>query len=203
MSRRLLVWSMVLLAPVLSAPGTVTEQRDRLPAAPGQGCDDEIVGVWMDHTYNVTSAYWVQHELTIERGEAPNELKGFARVRTWDGDASAKQPPLCDGVTSHYIVRYDAVGTLVGDQFEFYGVGDWEREQVICGNKNAGYNLDHFTGTLDRELQEFQTVNNDGGTAVNMPTVFRRLRCREPVAVDYSTPKVESKPSSRFGCGFW
>jgi hypothetical protein len=52
-------------------------------------------------------------------------------------------------------------------------------EHVYC-ERWAAYNLDHFTGRIDTELQEFQSVNNDGGRAVNEPKVFRRVRCLEP-----------------------
>jgi hypothetical protein len=41
------------------------------------------------------------------------------------------------------------------------------------------YRPDHFTGTIDPAIQEFQSVNNDGGRAVNDPMVFRRIACGE------------------------
>jgi hypothetical protein len=39
------------------------------------------------------------------------------------------------------------------------------------------YHPDHFTGTIDPQREEFQSVNNDGGRAVNDPMVFRRIGC--------------------------
>ena len=65
----------------------------------------------------------------------------------------------------------------------------------ICGSSiGFGYNLDNFTGTIDPEIQEFQSVNNDGGISVNEPNVFRRIRCFEGPA---PTDDVEPPPFQR------
>jgi hypothetical protein len=44
-------------------------------------------------------------------------------------------------------------------------------------------------------------VNNDGGRAINDPTVFRRVRCYEPPAVPHPVVAPPAfRPPSRSGC---
>jgi hypothetical protein len=46
----------------------------------------------------------------------------------------------------------------------------------MCGYQ-IGYNPDQFSGKVDPTLHEFQALNNDGGSMVNEPSVFRRIGC--------------------------
>ncbi len=71
----------------------------------------------------------------------------------------------------------DAVGRVHDGAVEFRAVGQWRLDALHCGEWDGGYNLDAFTGPLDLERLEFQSVNNDGGSAVDEPTVFRRVTC--------------------------
>ena len=64
----------------------------------------------------------------------------------------------------------DPQGTVV------FGAQTYTIDKVVCGQPGR-YNPDNFSGKIDVERQEFQSVNNDGGRAVNDPTVFRRVRC--------------------------
>ncbi len=88
-------------------------------------------------------------------------------------------------------------------RIQFWGTS-WRPEQSFCGPMlRAGqYNLDHFSGTIDPTLQEFQSVNNDGGRSVNDPTVFRRVRCLEqpPVARLSVAPPPFAPPRRAAGC---
>jgi hypothetical protein len=54
---------------------------------------------------------------------------------------------------------------------------------------------------------EFQSVNNDGGRAVNDPVVFRRVQCNDGEHLD-SEPRIAVAPPPFYppedegGCGF-
>ena len=118
------------------------------------------------------------------------------------GPPGEEQPGPCRG-RLRYRVSMDGRGVVDGNEVEFWGVGQWRLDQVICGVAAFGYNLDHFSGAIDHEIQEFQSVNNDGGVAVNEPTVFRRIKCCNEGA--NPNPEVEPPPFTppRSGCGFW
>ena len=62
---------------------------------------------------------------------------------------------------------------------------------VGAGNSRAAELPRHeISGRIDPEIQEFRSVNNDGGPAVNVPQVFRRIRCFPP----QSNPHVTVDP---------
>jgi hypothetical protein len=53
-------------------------------------------------------------------------------------------------------------------------------------------------------LQEFQSVNNDGGRYIDVPTVFRRVECFE----EGPAPSIEITPPAfvpeiESGCARW
>ena len=90
-----------------------------------------------------------------------------------------------------------------------FGGTSWRLTNVFCGPNPPfpDYNLDQFSGTIDPDLQEFQSVNNDGGVMVNMPTVFRRIQCfdappppRVAVTPPPFFPKASVEPEAS-GCG--
>lgn len=198
MSRPAPVWLLcvgILLIPRL-APGTVAAQRGRLP--PPAACADPVVGRWKSHAFNETAAHWNQFTLDIRRAD-DGSLEGEIVNHSWEGPASEEWPGTCTGGL-RFVVSMGARGTLEGDLVSFYGVGDWKLDELLCGDSNFGYNLDRFTGRIDAELQEFQSVNNDGGLAINVPTVFRRVSCGggppDPVA---SAPPPYFPPVTR-GC---
>jgi hypothetical protein len=128
--------------------------------------------------------------LEVHRAAArPNELEGTISVRVWRGSPTDEEPGPCTGET-HYRLTQEAKGTHKDGVIEFWGTSQ-KLDEVLCG-RFAAYNLDHFSGQIDRRIQEFQSVNNDGGNAVNQPSVFRRIGCFS----DPPPPDVAVKPPS-------
>ena len=173
----------VLAAAWLGAPsivhGTIEEQRARLP--PAAECDDEVVaGIWRSHSYNPRYRDWAVFTLSIRRvPEQPSELVGTITNHEWYGTPADEEPPPCGpGTGEEWTVSMDGRGHVSEDgQIFFGGVGVWRLDQIQCHRGPGGYNLDQFTGVIDPSILEFQSVNNDGGRAVDEPVVFRRIRC--------------------------
>lgn len=194
----------LLTAAPRSAPaGTVAEQRARLP--PPVQCEEPIEGIWKSHDYRADRREWIIFTLEIHRVGGTKELRGTIFNQTWYADADRTEPGPCTGEL-HRKISMDAVGRVHDDQIQFGGVGEWRLDAVICGESDIGYNLDVFTGPLDVELLEFQAVNNDGGAAVNEPTVFRRVGCLPEAQTD--DPRVVVRPPAFYppeeaqgGCG--
>ena len=171
--------------------GTVAEQRARLP--PPAKCPDPVAGIWQSHDYDKRFSEWTIFTLEIRRDtEEKGKLVGKILNHSWLGGDTQSEPGPCEG-RLRFKISMDAEGTSNGADIRFHGVGLWRMDAVVCGNWNAGYNLDHFTGTIDPELQEFQSVNNDGGRAVNDPTVFRRVKCFDE-GEDEEEPSVTVAP---------
>lgn len=190
-----------------AAPGTVQEQRERLP--PAADCDeDDVAGYWKSHQYNPRFHDWVEFTLEIHRVEgSETELEGKIVNHTWRGGPDLEQAGAC-GPESPWraCIKMSGVGTFQNGRILFRGT-KWTLDEVICGNLPLGwgYNLDNFTGQIDHERQEFQSVNNDGGRSVNEPTVFRRVGCLDEAA----PPSIGVRPPPLFnerdkpavGCG--
>ena len=193
----------VSIAIPMPAPGsTVSEQRALLPE-PAE-CEDPVTGVWKSHNYNTYQGQWTEFTLEIRRDpDDTRSLQGRILNHSWMATQNFPEPPPCSGQL-RYEVSMDARGSAKEMDVEFWGVGQWRMDQLHCGNSlGFGYNLDHFSGTIDPEIQEFQSVNNDGGIAVNEPTVFRRIRCFEgPAPLADIEPPPYQPPRSR-GCGLW
>ena len=191
----------VSLAVPRPAPGsTVAEQRALLPE-PAE-CEDPVTGVWKSHNYNTFQGQWTEFTLEVRRrtGE-PSVLEGRILNHSWMAGRNHPEPPKCTGQL-RYEVSMDAQGSAKGLSVEFWGIGQWEMDQLHCGSRiGFGYNLDHFSGTIDPAIQEFQSVNNDGGIAVNEPTVFRRIRCFEGPQIDPSVEPPPYQPPGTGGCG--
>ncbi|MCX4245516.1 hypothetical protein [Paraliomyxa miuraensis] len=165
----------VLSAMPRRAPaGTVAEQRARLP--PPAQCEDPVEGIWKSHDFREWRRQWTIFTLEIHRIDGTPNLRGTIRNESWRGDANQSEPGACEGEL-RYDVSMDAEGRVESGQIQFGGIGQWRLDAVLCGEFIGGYNLDNFTGPLDPELLEFQSVNNDGGVSVNEPTVFRRIEC--------------------------
>ncbi|MBL8680853.1 MAG: hypothetical protein JNK05_16860 [Myxococcales bacterium] len=197
--------------------GSIEEQRARLPPAAeqdaGADCSDPATGVWLGQQYNQRSRTWQRYRLDIRR-RAPGaaELVGTVRVHFWAGWYSHSTPvTACEGAGQLAAeVTQNATGRADGVSLAFGG-NDWRTTQVFCQPPGTAvsYNPDRFTGSIDPSIQEFQSVNNDGGSAVNEPVVFRRIECASaprPVVVIQS-PAAPPPPmpwgrgrSSRFGC---
>lgn len=197
----------VLLLLPRHAPGTVAEQRARLP--PPATCVDPVEGVWQSHARYPDRGVWRIFTLEVHRVEgSDDQLYGAITNLGWDGGVDDDQPGGCQG-QSHWLVAMAARGQLDGREVHFGGTS-WRLVDVYCGPQPpfAAYNLDQFSGTIDDERQEFQSVNNDGGVMVNMATVFRRIRCFDappPPRVAVTPPAfypnaIHDEPRSS-GCG--
>ena len=190
-----------------AAPATIAEQRARLP--PAAECDDEIVaGIWRSHSYNPQFGDWTVFTLTIRRVPGhPEQLVGSISNHDWTGGPEDQEPPPCDRQTGFdWIVSMDARGQVTnGTNIVFGGIGRWRLDQVRCHHGPWGYNLDNFSGVIDPTILEFQSVNNDGGRAVNEPAVFRRIRC--PPSESIEAPTVNTRPPAFYpkggGCGWF
>lgn len=178
-----------MMVPRRAPAGTVAEQRARLP--PPAQCEDPVEGIWKSHDFRSDRRQWTIFTLEIHRVDGTADLRGTIRNESWRGDADRSEPGPCEGEL-RYDVSMDGVGRVEPGQIAFGGVGAWRLDAVLCGEFLGGYNLDNFTGALDVDLLEFQSVNNDGGVSVNEPTVFRRVDCLEGVKVE--DPKVVVTP---------
>ncbi len=209
MQLRRVVAVLAILAGVASvtAPtrATIEEQRSRLP--PPAECEDPVIGVWKSHKWDPRYADWTIFTLEIRRvpGSA-NALIGRISNHQWSGTPADEQPAQCQPGAYEWVVSMDAQGTVDTEgRIVFGGIGQWRLDQVLCNEGPWGYNLDNFSGTIDRSINEFQSVNNDGGRAVNDPTVFRRIQCFSPE----SRPHVAVEPPPFFprpptsGCSRW
>ena len=160
-----------------TAPATVAEQRARLP--PPATCKHPVAGTWQSHDFDEAHNDWTIFTLEIEAIEGDDsQLKGVIRNHTWYSDKRQPEPPACTGQLE-YLISMDALGQYADGFINFGGVGTWRIDDERCGSFRMGYNLDNFSGSVDPDLQEFQSVNNDGGRAINDPTVFRRVSCAE------------------------
>jgi hypothetical protein len=192
-----------LLALPAVVPATVEEQRARLP--PPATCEDPVAGLWRSHKYNPRFGDWAIFTLTVRRvASTPGALEGAIENHSWTGGPTQSAPPPCAPGVLHWVVemtargRYDASSRRI----EFWGTRWWVRERPCRGW--AGYNLDHFTGAIDPAIQEFQSVNNDGGRSVNEPSVFRRVRCGDAPEAPHPLvrpPPFRPPPRRSGGCG--
>ncbi len=175
---RAVVAAAVLAAPA-RVPATVEEQRARLP--PPATCTDLIEGVWQAHRYNPPFGDWMIYTLTVRRvhraTSGSGALAGTIEAHSWTGGPAQSEPPPCAPGIRHWVVAQDARGSYdSATRGIAFGAYNWRVQSVLCAPW-AGYHPDQFTGTIDPALQEFISVNNDGGRAVNEPVLFRRVGC--------------------------
>lgn len=194
-----------MLLATRSAPGTVAEQRARLPA-PAECGEDPVVGHWRAHQHYPKDRDWTEFTLIIKRVPGDeSQLSGTIYNHSWVGGPEREQAGECDAEQRYRLrVKMPAKGSIKDDIVTFEGTS-WKIDEVICGHKPLGwyYNLDRFTGKIDTEREEFQSVNNDGGRMVNHPTVFRRIKCLDdaPSAkIDVKPPPIFPESSSGCGC---
>jgi len=190
------------------ALSNIQEQRARLPPATTDPCVDAVQGVWRAHAFYPHVREWYIFELLVQRvpGSA-TALTGSMYSHYWTGSPSDEQPPACAPGVYRRSVTEPATGTANGLQINFDGTS-WRPAADYCGAPADGYNLDHFSGRIDPALQEFQSVLNAPGW-VNVPTVFRRIRCVGTAQASTTTPlrpptKVAAPPltpQSRGACG--
>ncbi len=184
------------------APATIEEQRARLPPpAPPDSCRNPVEGVWRSLRWYPGNAAWYQFTLEIhQRGE---ELVGTIEAHSWDTPPAQMEPGPCRSGLDHWVVVQEAIGRIEGLRITFGGTR-WEVASSYCGHRPFAYNLDNFRGVIDTNIQEFQSVNNDGGAQIDEPTVFRRIRCFEPQAPPHpfvAPPTFQPPNHRRFSCG--
>ena len=171
------------------APATVAEQRARLP--PAAECSSPVTGKWKALDYDERRGQWYEFILEIRQDpKDESQLSGMIYVDMWDGPANSPEPPTpCQ---HRYKGKMDGRGQFTNGEVQFGGT-NFTLVEEICGGM-YGYNPDNFTGKLQPELNEFQSVNNDGGAAVNEPTVFRRIGCFDDSRKDPSSADVKPPP---------
>ncbi len=191
----------LMLVPT-GAPATILEQRARLPAP--AYCEDEVEGIWRSHSYWVGHGQWYIFILEIRRvRNDPDRLTGTILSEYWNGGPAQEQPPQCRPGGYHQLVRMPGAGHILNGVVTFGGTS-WNVERVYCGRRTYSYYPDNFSGTIDPEIQEFQSLNNDGGPAVNVPQVFRRVRCLDPDSPPHVTVEPPPfQPPGRGACNFW
>ena len=191
--------------PAHPTPATIAEQRARLPP-PAECGDDPVSGVWRAHKWESRFGEWIIFTLTIRRNpENPNQLTGTISNHSWSGTARDEEPPPCRPGQAEQVISMDASGSIDDTgHIRFGGLAPWRLDRTICPNHRwGGYNLDNFDGIIDRQLNEFQTQNNDGGRDINTPYVFRRIRCFSDASPspDIQTRPPEFYPEATQGCG--
>jgi len=180
--------------------GTVEEQRARLP--PPADCSDPVEGIWMGMSHRLGYADWNEWTMKIRR-ESPgaSTLQGEMQAHWWKGGEHATEPPPCTPGQREYAVTMTGHGSITPDGRVAFGSHAVDKYEPICGEV-GNYAPDNFSGTIDPAIQEFQSVNNDGRTAVNEPVVFRRVKCLEshaPPAPNLVPPAFG--PAKHAGCG--
>ena len=195
MSRRTRLWTAIVLAGavlLVSRPAPadmVSEQRARLPPpVDPEACTDPVEGDWLSHDFDTRWSEWSMFSLHVRRKVgSPSELVVDIANHSWDGTPASSEPPArCTPGLKHWNVTMTGRGETFPDgRIEIWATS-YQIQHVFC-DRWGSYNLDHFTGRIDPVIQEFQSVNNDGGRSVNQPTVFRRVRCLEPPLAPHVT----------------
>jgi hypothetical protein len=198
----------LMVRPAL-APATIEQQRERLPPPAFDCADDPIAGVWQAHVFYAHVNQWYLFRLDIARdGDDPSGegLRGTIEVEFWDDDGTRSQPPACNEPGNRAGVFEHAIGHARALELSFSAT-DW-RDTQVCGPAYLNYLLDNFSGTVDPERMEFQSLlNADAPEWRDVPTVFRRVRC--PAPAEPSEPKITvvpppfQPPASNEGCGLW
>ncbi len=197
----------LVLGPALGR-ATIEEQRARLPP-PASDCGDDLVaGQWRAHVFYGHVMQWYVFVLDIERIGAVqerSELRGTIRAEFWDGDEHDQQAPACGSGYRGAVVE-QAAGEV--DELALrFDASEWKDER-LCGPIGGGYLLDRFSGTIDPERMEFQSLlNADAPQWRDVPTVFRRTRCAPAKELE-SEPRIvveppPYEPPSREGCGLF
>jgi hypothetical protein len=175
------------------APATVAEQRARLP--PAAECESPVAGKWKALAYAPRTRSWYEFTLEVHEDEKDKtQLSGMIYVEAWEGPENTPEPPV--PCVDRFRGKMPGSGSFINGQVAFSG-GQFTMIETVCGGIGR-YNPDNFTGKLEPELHEFQAVNNDGGMAVNDPTVFRRIKCFDAERKDPGKEGKEIAPPPFF-----
>lgn len=182
---------------------TVEEQRARLP--PPAECSDIVEGVWRSHQFHPGQQIWYVFTLEIHRAEpGSSQLKGEILSYYWEGSVKDEQAPPCRPGRLQVKVKMPGAGTIDEKGKISFNGGPWTRAPGPCDAQAPffSYNPDSFEGVIDRDRQEFQTLQNDGHDFVNVTTVFRRIKCLDPARprIDVTPPPLMPPTRSSKGC---
>ncbi len=137
-------------------------------------CKDPIAGFWEALKYSPFRGNWVHFKLTVHR-EGTN-VRGTILSHTWSGSARDNHPPGCEfGMGYDITASMNAAGTTNGVRITF-GSSHATILLAQC-TLDADYAPDRFSGIIDDQRQEFQSLNNDGAVDIDVPYVFRRTGC--------------------------
>lgn len=153
---------------------TIEGQRALLPSA--VTCKDPVVGRWESLKFNPTSSTWVRFALLVHRAEG-GELTGTILSHTWFGNTFDRTPPPCTPRGFEMSVSMNARGRADLVTHIRFGASRYSVVAVQCPMSLSDYAPDNFSGMIDTDRQEFQSVNNDGATDIDAPYVFRRTAC--------------------------
>lgn len=187
-----------LLWPI-QLPATIAEQRDRLP--PAVPCGDDAAGIWMAHIHYAHVHQWYIFTLDIWRDGDEGQLTGTIHSHYWTGQAQDEEPPACSTGVYRKSVIENARGFIESTTITFNAI-DWAPDEPTCGEPERSYLFDYFSGEIDPERQEFQSVlNADAPEWTDIPTVFRRVACEQTAAAERA--EVDAPPfvpEVRSGC---
>lgn len=197
-----LALTLALGLPVV-ARATVEAQQARLPP-PADACQDPVAGRWLAHVYYAHVTEWYRFTVDLHPS-GDGAYTGEIHAHYWSGGPNDAEPRSCDRGGTQKSVRENAKASLRGLELSVDAL-DWRADTPNCGSSSRGYLLDHFAGTIDPELQEFQSLlNADAPEWRDVPTVFRRVRCAQPEArppilePDY-VPAPAFQPSIGLSC---
>jgi hypothetical protein len=186
------------------ATGSIDEQRARLP--PPADCQDTVEGTWLSVQYLARARQWYETTLYVRRASAgATDLAGDIYVHYWiGGPGDAHTPPCRPGGFETSVKQPNARGSLEGLAVSF-GATTYTIDKVQCGTSTGIYYPDHFSGTIDTAINEFQSVNNDGHVEINEPVVFRRVSCATSptngAAPPSAAPPAYEPPKRGLRCG--
>lgn len=153
---------------------SVDGQRALLPAA--AACADPVAGRWEALKYSPARSSWVHFTLTVRHYEG-GAIGGTILSRTWFGGPRDRVPPPCEIGGFDLTVSMNAFGVANHAGQITFGSTKFSIVSVQCPALSMDYAPDSFSGSIDSSREEFQSLNNDGATDVNVPYVFRRTSC--------------------------
>lgn len=153
---------------------SIEGQRALLPRA--VSCKDPVEGIWESLKFNPASGTWVRFTLLVHRA-AGGTLTGSILSHTWYGHALDYTPPPCSPLGFEISVSMVAHGQVDRVTHIRFGASSYSVTAIQCPTAHANYAPDNFSGVIDTNRQEFQSVNNDGAMDIDVPYVFRRTSC--------------------------
>lgn len=160
------------MASASGGPNSLQAQGARLGG--GTACEDAVAGVWKSSIYDVLRGQWYAFTLTVHR--RGDLLSGTIHSKFWIGSArSARVPTSCAETKLFAVVSMPAMGR-VEDGMVRFGARSWKLDNLYCGD-TISYSPDRFTGRIDPEAHQFQSVVTDGANLIDQPMLFRRVAC--------------------------